>query len=114
MKQHFPKEVRNQLPDLGKDCGITVDSSAYAFRGTLEQEDDNGNQRLVALFSKALQGTGTQRPDGSYHKTGQLNWQIWDQEMYGAVATVYKFRSWLQTGIEVKCRTSDKGFGVLG
>ena len=28
--------------------------------------------------------------------------------MYGIVATLYKFRSWLQTGVKIKCRTDHK------
>ena len=66
------------------------------------------------FFQRKLQGTRTKRPDGSYHKTGQLNWNISDQEMYGIVATLYKFRSWLQTGLTIKCRTDPKNFRVLG
>ena len=62
----------------------------------------------MAYFSKKLRGNRTQRPDGSYHKTGQLNWHISDQEMYGIVATLYKFRIWLQTGVKIKCRTDHK------
>ena len=65
LKQRFQKEVILQFPDLSKDSWITVDSSTYAFWGTLEQEDANGNLRPVALFSKQLQGTRTKRPDGS-------------------------------------------------
>ena len=99
LKQRFQKEVILQFPDLSKDWWITVDFSTFAFGGTLEQEDANGNLRPVAFFSKKLQGTRTKQPDGSYHKTGQLNWHISDQEMYGIVATLYKFRSWLQTGV---------------
>ena len=102
LKQRFQKEVILQFPDLSKDWWITVDSSTFAFGGTLEQEDANGNLRPVAFFSKKLQGTRTKRPDGSYHKTGQLNWHISDQEMYGIVATLYKFRIWLQTGVKIK------------
>ena len=69
-KQHFQIEVILQSPDLSNDWWITVDSSAYAFEDTQEQEDDNNNLRLVAFFSKTLQGTRTKRPDGSYDKTG--------------------------------------------
>ena len=108
LKQQFQKGVILQFPDLSKDWWITVDSSTSAFEGTLEQEDANGNLRPVAFFSKKLQGTRTKRPDGSYHKTGQLNWHILDQEMYRIVATLYIFRSWLQTGVKIKCRTDHK------
>ena len=108
LKQRFQKEVILQFPGLSKDWWITVDSSTFAFGGTLGQEDANGNLRPVAFFSKTLQGTRTKQPDGSYHKTGQLNWHISDQEMYGIVATLYKFRSWLQTGVKIKCRTDHK------
>ena len=62
----------------------------------------------MAFFHKRLQGTRTKRPDGSYHKTGQLNWHISDQEMNGIVATRYKFGGWLQTGVKIKCRTDHK------
>ena len=108
LKQRFQQEVILQFPDVSKDWWITVDSSTFAFGGTLEQEDANGNLRPVAFFSKKLQGTRTKRPDGSYHKTGQLNWHISDKEMYGIVATLYKFRGWLQTGVKIKCRTDAK------
>ena len=108
LKQRFQKEVILRFPDLSKEWWITVDSSTYAFGGTLEQEDDNGNLRPVAFFSKTLPGTRTKRPDGSYPKAGQLNWHILDQEMYGIVATLYKFRSWLQTGVKIKCRMDHK------
>ena len=108
LKQRFQKEVILQFPDLSKDWWITVDSSTFTFGGTLEQEDANGNLRPVAFFSKQLQRTRTKWPDGSYHKTGQLNWHILDQEMYGIVATLYKLRSWLQTGVKIKCRTDHK------
>ena len=97
-----------QFADLSKDWWITVDSSTYALGGTLEQQDDNDNLRPVAFFSRTLQDTRTRTPDGSYHKTGQLNWHISNQEMYGIVATLYKFRSWLQTGVKIKCRTDHK------
>ena len=30
--------------------------------------------------------------------------------MYGIVATLYEFRSWLQTGVKIKCRTDHKSF----
>ena len=69
-RQRFQIEVILQSPDLSKDWWITVDSSAYAFEDTLEQEDDNCNLRPVAFFSKELQGTRTKRPDGSYDETG--------------------------------------------
>ena len=108
LNQRFQKEVILQFPDLSKDPWTTVESSTYAFGGTLEQDDANGNLRPVAFFSKVLQSTRTKRPDGSYHKTGQLNWHISDQELYGIVATLYKFRSWLQTGLKIKCRTDQK------
>ena len=29
--------------------------------------------------------------------------------MYGTVATLYKFTSWLQMGVKIKCRTDKKG-----
>ena len=54
LKQRFQKEVILQFPNVSKDWWITVDSSTYAFGGTLEQEDDNRNLRPVAFFSKAL------------------------------------------------------------
>ena len=110
MKEAFEElKQRFQFPDLIEDWLITVESSTFAFGGTLEQKDAKGNLRPVMFFSKKLQGTGTKRPDRSYHKTGQLNWHILDQEMYGIVATLYKFRSWLQTGVKIKCRTNHKG-----
>ena len=79
LKQRFQKEVILQFSDLSKDWWITVDSGTYTFGGALEQGDANGNLRAVAFFSKRLQGTRTKRPNGSYHKTGQLNWHISDQ-----------------------------------
>ena len=81
LKQRFHKGVILQFPDLSKEWWITVDSTTYALWGTLEQEDDNRNLRPLASFSKTLPGIRTERPDGSYHKTGQLNWHISDQEM---------------------------------
>ena len=60
------------------------------------------------FFSKTLQGTRTKRPDRSYHQTGQFHWYISDQETYGIVATLYKFRSWLQTEVKIRCRTEHK------
>ena len=108
LQQPFQKEVILQLPDLSKDWWITVDSSTYASGVTLEQEDDNSNLRPVAFFSKRLQGTSTKWPHRSCHKTGQLNGHISDQEMSGTVATLYKFKSLLQTGVKVQCRTDHK------
>ena len=90
LKDGFQKGVILQFLDLSKDWWITVDSSAYAFGGTLEQEDSKSNLRPVALCSKKLQGTRTKRLDGSYHKTGQLNWHNSDKKMYRIVATLYK------------------------
>ena len=113
LKQRFQKKLILQFPDLSKDWWIPVDSSTYAFGGTLEQEDDNSNLRPVVFWSKTLQGTRNKRPDGSYHKTGQLNWQILGQEMDGILPTLYKFRSWLQRGVNTKCRTDHKRFESL-
>ena len=113
LKQRFQKEVILSFHDLSKDWWITVDSSTFAFRGRLEQEDAHGTLSPIAFFSKTLQGTRTKRPDGSYHKTGLLNWHISDQEMYGNIATPYKFKSWQQTGVKIKCRTDHKKFGSL-
>ena len=108
LKQRFQKQVILKFSDLSKDWWITVDSSTYTFGGTLEQEDATGNLRPVAFFSKELQGTRTKRPDGFYHKTGPLNWLISDQEIYGIVATLYRFRIWLQTRMKIKCHTDHK------
>ena len=108
LKPRFQRAMILQFPDLSKDPWITVDYSTYALGGTLEQEEDNGNLRPVAFFCKTLQGTRTKRPDWAYHKTGQLNSQISDQEEYGIVATLYEFGSWLQTGVKIKCRTDHK------
>ena len=47
----------------------------------LEREDDNSDLRPSGLSTKALQGTRIKQPDGSYHKTGQLNWHILDQQL---------------------------------
>ena len=109
LKRKFCKEVVLQFPDLSKDWYISVDASNFAFGGVLEQADSEGTLRPVAFFSKKLQGTVTEK-NGRVHKTGQCNWHISDQEMYGIVATIFKFRSWLINGnVKIKVHTDHKG-----
>ena len=61
LKQRFQKEVIIQFPDLSKEWWITVDSSTYAFGGTLEQEDAKCNLRPVAFFFKKVTGHQDQK-----------------------------------------------------
>ena len=95
LKKSLCQDAMLHLPDTTRQFWIRCDSSEYAVGGVLEQKgcscteaDCSCPLRPVAFFSRKLQGTPGK---------GQRAWHIRDKETYAIVATLFKFRSWLQS-----------------
>jgi len=78
------------IPDPYKPYVLEVDSSDYAVGGVLSQQNDVGELRPVAFFSRKLQGD-----EGK----GQAKWSIREKETYAIVLILQKFRSWVASSL---------------
>ena len=92
------KELRRnslmlQIPDVTKPFLIRTDASQYAVGALLEQEDDQGNFRPVAFFSRKLQGKDN---------LGQRAWSTREKETYALIGALHKFRSWIHSTVLVR------------
>ncbi len=69
-------------PDFTQPFTIQCDASSFAISGILSQQRE-GKDRVVAYFSQSLNAT-------------ERKWATFDREMFAIVATVRKFRKYLQ------------------
>ena len=95
LKKGLCQDAVLHLPDTARQFWIRCDFSEYAVGWVLEQKgcscaeaDCSCPLRPVAFFSRKLQGTPGK---------GQRAWHIRDKETYAFEATLYNFRSWLQS-----------------
>ena len=65
---------------LEYDTKVETDASDGVVAGVLSQNQPNGLWCLVAFFSKVLSGS-------------ELNWEIYDKELYAIVIVFDKWRS---------------------
>ena len=90
LKEALLENVVLQIADPTKPFVLEVDASDYAVGGVLYQEDQDGNYRPVAFFSRKLQGSPGK---------GQMDWSIHEKETYAILLTLQKFRSWLASSL---------------
>ena len=93
IKELMRNSVMLQIPDVTKPFLIRTDASQYAVGASLEQEDDQGNFRPVAFFSRKLQGKDN---------LGQRAWSTREKETYALIGALHKFRSWIHSTVLVR------------
>jgi hypothetical protein len=71
-----------KMPDFGKPFFLYTDASNFAVGAVLEQEDIEGNKRVIAYNSYAL-------------RKGERNWGIIEKEAFAIVHFLQKFRYYL-------------------
>ena len=75
----------------------------------LYQAYSKGTFGPIEFFLKKLQGT-VKKKNGRLQKTGHCKWHISDQGIYGIVAIIFKFRSWvILATVRIKVQTDHKG-----
>ena len=72
LKQWFMAEPVLMMPDQSRPFQIEADTSKYASGAILTQMDLNGEQDLVAYFSKTFNDT-------------ERNYEIYDRELLGVI-----------------------------
>ena len=93
IKNSLITRVALYLPKPGARWRLSTDTSDYAIRGVLHQEQEDGNWHLVAFLSRKLQGSKTCK-----HKDkgiGQFGWTVREKETYAVVCCLLKFQSWI-------------------
>ena len=90
--------VRSQ-PDMDKDFIVITDASSTAIGGILAQKDDEGNEKMIYAFSKAMD-------------KAQLNYSVTDKELLALVKTVEHFRHYL-LGRKFVLRTDHRALAYL-
>ena len=100
LKQQLLENVVLHIANPYKSYILKVDACDYGIGGVLCQEDDQGQERPVAFFSRKLQGKPGQ---------GQRGWSVRDKETYAIVVALQKFRSWLASSqIHIKVETDHR------
>lgn len=84
IKKELLTNVVLHIPDPNKPYVLECDACDYAVGGVLSQEDGEGRLRLVAFFSRKLQGSPGR---------GQWAWSIREKETYAIVLCLLKFQS---------------------
>ena len=92
IKELMQNSVRLQIPDVRKLFLIHTDASQYAVGASLEQEDDQGNFRPVAFFSRKLQGKDN---------LGKHAWSTLEEETYALIGALHKFCSCIHSTVLV-------------
>ena len=90
--------VRSQ-PDLNKDFIVITDASSTTIGGILAQRGDDGNEKMIYAFSKAMD-------------KAQLNYSVTDKELLALVKTVEHFRHYL-LGRKFILRTDHRALAYL-
>ena len=72
-KQGMHEEVVLDIANPRKPYVISMDASKYAVAAVLEHQDDHGNLKPVAFFSRTLQGK---------NDMGQIRWSTREKETY--------------------------------
>ena len=76
IKESMVQEAMLHIPDPSKPYELETDASEYAVGAVLYQHDRHGELRLVAFFSRKMQGRGNQ---------GQRRWSVQESETYALV-----------------------------
>ena len=88
------------MPNPLKAYTLETDACEVAIGGVLSQENDLGELRPCAFFSRKLQGS-----DGK----GQLAWHIRDKETYAIIMGLKKYSSWIASAmVQIKVLTDHK------
>lgn len=86
-------------PDLNNDFIVITHASSTAIGGILAQKDDEGNEKMVYAFSKAMD-------------RAQLNYSVTDKELLALVKTIEHFRYYL-LGRKFTLRTDHRALAYL-
>ena len=87
---------------------IHTDASDHGIGAVLKQEDEQGNSRSCAFFSRKLQGSVKSDADGNVlGYMGQRAWSVRVKETYALVSCLLNFKSWI-SGRQVTVFTDHK------
>lgn len=94
IKKSLNMETIRAQPNFNKKFILTTDASEYAIGAILSQEDEDGNDKMVYAFSKAMD-------------SAQKNYSVTDKELLAVVKATEHFRRYL-LGKEFVLRTDHK------